>query len=505
MAGPHEFGTHLFISYAHLDNQPLTPDQQGWVSRFHASLEAMLAMRMGRKAEIWRDRKLSGTDIFADEILSQFPKTALLVSVLTPRYVESEWCTREAREFCEAAKQSGGVVVKNKSRVIKVIKTPVDSESPLPPVLKEVLGYPFYIFDDEQTPLELDPAYGPDMAQKYNLKMAKLAWDIAQQLKTLADVSPGEDLGAGRASSKPAIYLAECSWDQRQAREALEAELRLHGYPILPDRQLPRDEAGYVAEVARLLEQSKLSIHLVGATYGAVPDGPTQKSVVVLQNDLAVDRSRRAGLRRVIWLPARTESQHPEQRGFIKTMHQSAEAQFGADLLTGDLETLKGAVHAVLEKLEKPEPSAAATGSAAGGAKLVYLVCDLRDREATRPLRKFLKGQQLDVQIPVFEGDAATVRRSHQDLLTQCDAVIVFYGAGDESWKRTVDGDLRKMKGYRGKKPLLAGGTYLAEPATDDKKDLIAMAEPNLMNGLAGFSEAEMDWFIKACQGGTTS
>ena len=56
----------------------------------------------------------------------------------------------------------------------KVIKTPVDSEGPLPQVMKDVLGYPFYIFDDEQTPLELDPTYGPDMAQKFNLKV--LSW-----------------------------------------------------------------------------------------------------------------------------------------------------------------------------------------------------------------------------------------------------------------------------------------------------------------------------------------
>ena len=93
------FEKHLFISYAHLDNQPLTEQQQGWVTKLHASLSAMLSMRLGRKAEIWRDVKLAGNDIFADEIVDQFPKTALLVSVVTPRYVESEWCTREAREF----------------------------------------------------------------------------------------------------------------------------------------------------------------------------------------------------------------------------------------------------------------------------------------------------------------------------------------------------------------------------------------------------------------------
>lgn len=492
MTNPHKFEKDLFISYAHLDNQPLTPEQQGWISRFHASLGVMLSMRLGHTAEIWRDQKLSGNDIFANEIVAQFPKTALLISVLTPRYLESTWCTREVLEFCKAVEQSGGVVMGNKSRVIKVIKTPVDNEGPLPPVMKELLGYPFYVFDDEHVPLELDPVFGPDMAQKYNLKVAKLAWDITQQLKELEASAPASTTVTEPVPSKPTIYLAECSWDQRQAREQLEAELRICGHSIVPDRQLSRDETTYIAEVTRLLEQSKLSIHLVGATYGAVPDGPTQKSVVVLQNESAAAQSMSAGLRRVIWIPEGIQSQQLEQQRFIETLHTSADAQFGADLIVGDLEALKSTIHATLEKLEKSKPPELKTDGS-----LVHLICDERDRKSTIPLRRFLKNQGLEVQLPLFEGDAATVRQANQDILTQCDSVIIYYGAGDELWKHTVDSDLRKMRGYRGKKPLLGIYTYLEEPATDDKKDLMEMGEPDLINGLAGLPEQQMQALIK--------
>ena len=38
MGGAPTFEKHLVISYAHLDNQPLTPQDAGWVSRFHESL-----------------------------------------------------------------------------------------------------------------------------------------------------------------------------------------------------------------------------------------------------------------------------------------------------------------------------------------------------------------------------------------------------------------------------------------------------------------------------------
>jgi hypothetical protein len=42
-----KFEKHLFISYAHLDNQPLMPEQEGSITRFHASLSAMVSMRLG--------------------------------------------------------------------------------------------------------------------------------------------------------------------------------------------------------------------------------------------------------------------------------------------------------------------------------------------------------------------------------------------------------------------------------------------------------------------------
>jgi hypothetical protein len=152
-----DFDKHIFISYAHIDNQPLTPEQQGWISRFHASFDALLSMRLGRKARIWRDDKLKGNDVFADEITAQFDKTALMISILTPRYVKSEWCTREVREFCERAERHGGIVVGSKSRVLKVLKTPVDSLASLPPLLGNVLGYEFFSCDGDVA------GVGPDL------------------------------------------------------------------------------------------------------------------------------------------------------------------------------------------------------------------------------------------------------------------------------------------------------------------------------------------------------
>ena len=291
--------------------------------------------------------------------------------------------------------------------------------------------------------------------------------------------------------------MAECSYDRKEIREILEGDLRCHGYTVLPDRQLPRDE-DYVAAVESLLVRCQLAVHLVGANYGAVPDGPSQKSVTMLQNELAAKRSKSGTLPRLIWLLEGTHSEQPSQQAFIEALHHDAEAQFGADLITGDLETLKTAIYATLKKLEKPDPTPPAEhAGTTDRPKLIYVICTEKDRKTTVPVRKSCKDHGFEVAIPIFEGDATAVREAHQQSLTNCDAVLLFYGAGDEAWKRTMDNDLKKMLGYRGGRPLLASSTYLAAPMTSDKEDLIDMEESNLINGLGDSAEVAMAAFMQ--------
>ena len=131
---------------------------------------------------------------------------------------------------------------------------------------------------------------------------------------------------------------------------------------------------------------------------------------------------------------------------------------------------------------------------------------DEKDRKASIPVRKLCKQQGFEVALPAFEGDASQVRKNNQQLLASCDAVFLFYGAGDEAWKRTIDNELKKMAGYRGGKPLPTRFTYLAEPRTSDKADLIDMEEPGLIDGLGGFAEAAVAKAIQIVTGaGATS
>src|SRR5688500_13611888 len=138
-----DFENDVFLSYAHIDEQVLAEGQKGWVSSLHRALEVRLAQLLGKEPKIWRDPKLQGNDCFEDRLLDHLPRVAVLVPILSPRYVKSEWCQRELNEFLKACNTTGGTRLANKLRVFKVVKTPVSlEEHPAP--LKTVIGYEFY-------------------------------------------------------------------------------------------------------------------------------------------------------------------------------------------------------------------------------------------------------------------------------------------------------------------------------------------------------------------------
>ena len=500
-----KFANHLFISYAHLDNEKTADDDQGWVDRFDKSLKAFLTTAIGEEAVIWRDLKLRGNDVFAEEIVSQFPKTALLVSILSPRYLKSEWCLKEIEEFCKVAETHGDIAIDNQMRVHRVMLMPLAAElrEKLPGQLKDELGYQFYQEEKGERYLTLDPRFGDKYKAAFNRELALMARELAEMIEKLREGEsrvpkpiPAESAGP----PKPVIYLSECSWDRGDDRKKIRGELRATGYTVLPERgtRLPDMETEYVAEVDRLLDRCQLSIHVVGAYSCKVLNGPGRREAVELQNEIAGRKSEERGLSRLIWLPEVRVGQS-EQQSFIDALRSKAELQRGADLIEDNLEGLKNALRTTLKRLE--EPPAKKTEAVPTGGRAIYFLCVAADRPATVPLRKFIKQQGVEVQLPVFEGDAATVRQTNQELLTNCAAVLVYYGAGDEAWKRTAETDLQKIKSLRRGKPLLNIFTYLAPPMTGHKQDCIDMGEQNLIMGLETFTEAAMQPLVEAMKG----
>ena len=117
---------------------------------------------IGADSHIWWDPKLQGNDYFAETLVERLHAVAALVAVVSPRYVKSEWGREELPAFCKAAAQQGGVRVRDKARIFKVLKTPVPLARLHPAELQSLLGYEFFKDDPATGKMrELDEIFGP--------------------------------------------------------------------------------------------------------------------------------------------------------------------------------------------------------------------------------------------------------------------------------------------------------------------------------------------------------
>jgi hypothetical protein len=468
VAAPGRVEKQLFLSYAHRDNQPLLDGQRGWIEDFQRVLKIRLEQLLGEEPKMWWDHAtLHGNDVFAGVIDEGLGRSTILIPIISPSYKNSDWCQKELQAFVAAAENAGGVRMGNASRIFKVVKTPIPLEE-MPPALQDLLGYEFFRKDPatgrlrelRQDAARIDPDYLQkidDLAEDIRLFLAKLVQD-----RKALDVSDG-----------PVVYLAESTSDLAAERDRVLRTLRQRGCVVLPDQPLPLNSGPRVRELIRnLLQRSKLSVHLVGARYGAIPEDETE-SIVAIQNRLAAERCADSTFCRLIWMASGLETADDRQRAFLDRLRNDSDAQRGAEILPTTLEDLETVIDDKLKPKKKPEATASPQPKQGNDQlKYVYLLCDRRDQQGAEALRDFLYEQdsRLEVTLPLFEGDEADLREFHKENLVVCDGVLIYFGEATEPWLRTKLLDLHKAPGYGRDRPLTAKAIWLAPPASPAKE-----------------------------------
>src|SRR5262245_5530011 len=459
----------IFISYCHKDDQPFGDGAKRWVSDFHRDLRTRTENYLGRAVTAWRDAKLSGADVFSDEIEGQLRASAVLVSVLSPSYLAADWCRLEVDVF--DAGVSGGVRVGTGLRVVKVLKTPVpraDLQRVLP-LMDTVLGYEFYHIDRESEVVrELFLHPDPEIRRAYWTRIDDVAQAVAHLVTGMGTTTPSpESRVVTPATAADVLYLAETTSDLQAERDRLRREFEDRGYRVLPDRPLPTEVEGFVTTVRSDLEHAKLSIHPLGVRYGFVPEG-SERSAIALQTDLAADMHR-SGFSRIMWIPPGTDPRDDRQARYLDGLRRQPGRQNGYELVEASLEQVKTLI---LDRLQGPTPVASIPVEHASAPTRIYLCCDRRDLASVPPLADCLQSAGYEVTLPLSEGDPAQLDQDHQDTLRLCDAVVLFWGAADEFWLRTKQRDLVRARGLGRGRPFRAIGVYVTAPETPAKRSL---------------------------------
>jgi hypothetical protein len=409
------FEDDVFISYAHVDNQA-----SGWVTSLEECLRNKLSELIGTGASIWRDSKLAGNDYFDDVITQRVKKAAVFVAVITPRYVESESCRKEYRAFVSGAR---GVRIGEKSRIIRVRKTPlpVGTVEPSDLLAAETLSFPF--FEEKKGGELIDFENIPNMEgyQQFWNGLKGLARAIDKVLRLLkSDAQP--------SGGKRTVFLGETTRALAASRDELRREITGRGHHVVPEESLLADGIFDAAAAQELLASSSLAIHLFGGTYGVIPEGQ-EHSVPHIEYTLVSQRA----IPQLVWI-APEPSGGPPVDAKLKALLDQVEqtepaARMVLEVCKTEFENFKEVVLDALAKDCDPVPTITE-------CKSVYLLCHDADIDSTdlRALKKHLLDAGYPVNLPAFEAPQDELRKIEEKSFLENDATLIYYGNASDSW-----------------------------------------------------------------------
>ena len=461
----------VLLNYATIDDYPLQEGKPGWVSQLHRNLEVRMEQLSGEKVQIARLPEDAVSPAIEGELLQHVPQAKAMISVVSPPFINSLICRKGVEQFWIGAEQTGGRYVKDKSRLLKVLKTEVSAQQmprPLLDIFSPLFGFEFYEHDAETGRVrEFDETFGPTLKQRFFERVYDLAYDSCQVLTLLKQVR-SKLLMSGANTNRQWIYLATTTSDVTDERDRIKRELLERGHVVLPDSPLPMLSRDAEAMVRDCLAKCSISVHLLGQRYGVTPEDSSE-SIPALQVRLSAEHARGKSQQRLIWMPGGEESADERQRAFLQRVQEDPVLHHQAEIIEGNLNLLKkDLIRRLAPPEERPRPPVAAVVKSPAGAPKLYLICDPKDEALIEELEDYLFDQGLEVMLPAFDGSDADAAALHQENLLTCNAVLVYYGAAPKAWVDIKLRELLKATGYGRPEPISVQAVYVAPP--DDRR-----------------------------------
>ncbi len=441
------FEIDVLINFADKDNEFINKNEAGWITQFKKFLDLMLYQVLGSRPTVLLKSEFDGITA------STLSGVGVLVTIASKDFVQSGRCLDTLEAFHKATEGSKA------NRIFKVLKSPLTLQEQ-PPRLRELLGYEMYQLDSDSGLMkEYSDFFSQEAEKQYWMKMVDLAYDIHESLLLLNQTETRTEVK--NIFKRKTIYLAETGHDISIQRNIIKRELQRHGYIVLPNHTLPSTLPDIERDVKKDIEESSLSIHLIGTAYGEIPEG-SDRSIVDIQNRIASEvaagkRATKENFSRLIWISSNLKTASDRQKSFIDNIKRDTEAQEGAEILQNALEDFKNIMREeLLESLDRN-----LNDDYVG--KSIYLLHDRVDISEVKPFKEAIQKSGFKVLELAFEGDLLEVRKNHIENLRNLDGAIIFKGKVNDQWVRMKVLDLLKAPGFGRKKPIL--GKALIGPA----------------------------------------
>jgi hypothetical protein len=260
----------VFVSYAHVNNEPVAKADQGWVDTLVANLQSRLGSKLGRSEafELWKDdQKLRGNNEATTHLPEQVKQSALFLAVLSPGYVSSTFCLMELQTFLDSL---GG---SSDERLFIVDMEFLDETlHEMPDPFRDPRKYPFWRRDSQQKPRTigwpLPIPEDPYDRKFYYPQVEDLAEDIVRKLAGLSKtpVPVGQP-----TEQRPAVLLAQVTDDLDDRRDEVRRYLSQAGVQALPANTYPLAREGFEKALAADLAKCGAFVQLLGPRVGPCP------------------------------------------------------------------------------------------------------------------------------------------------------------------------------------------------------------------------------------------
>jgi hypothetical protein len=432
MAYIKDFEYDIFISYAHVDNTPFPGQADGWIVQFYKNLNLMLAKRFGRLdiVKIWWDsKKLDGSVLFNESIEEGIKKSAIMICLNSPGYIQSSYCKQELDLFNKKVlSEKTGLKVGNRSRIIHVLLNNIPF-SEWPSELSGTTGFPFHDAKEaEDFGDTVDTLSMEFRTQMQNVRDA--VWNLLNDFpkeQTIASTQQQATQGAEKDAFT--IYLGEVADTLRTPRKRIISELEKKGFKVVTGIPPPDEANAHEQATKDALKNADLAIHLLDEYPGREIIGAPEIWYPQKQAELALQ----TGKSQMIWVPAETNFEDIEDekyKHFLQNLETGKSISKEYEFVRGSKSTLAQEIIDFAEQIKAQQTQK----KAEDGKVSVLLDTHFNDQLYALDLSRILLENKIQPFINPQEDDPRKNINLLGDRISQVRKLIFLYGSVSKEW-----------------------------------------------------------------------
>jgi hypothetical protein len=490
----------IFVSYAHIDDQPPEEVEVGWVTHFIKELNKVLASKLGRTPDVWMDYLLLENAIVDEELYEKVRDSRTIVLFMSPSYLKSKWCKSEVGDFLKH-----NYAHKNKESVFIVAVEDTRRED-WHPRLQKLTPLFFYQKSNKGVVHRLGYPKPPlDSENPYWKQINELAHLIKLQLE-LTDTltSPAIPSSINRLPSAgvvvetqadqtktPIVWIAQPTADLQTHWDALAASIRQRGGEILPLGHSTYPQADidkFHQAIEQDLTRSNLFVQLLSTQTG----GDQFARFLQLQALAARMHNTKTNKPLLQWRESNIDLQKIgdyEYRQLLQGTIACGFEQFRQQVL----DQLGKLINPVPKKIiEKPQENSLTLCITAGQ----------KDSDLADKIAEIIAGlQHSPVPVPPVPEEGQSVQEYNEglrSLLSEVDGIILAHSKENTMWLSSQYARVRKTLASRPN----PWGTLVDGPPAERPKISLFM-DPGLMylDCRAGLHPGPIEGFIDKLQG----